>query len=237
MKVLFSFFVLAFGTTFILDKVGIWDRMDHKATKIEQYEGRVFELSHENRLLKKQISDLKTQISKLETDKNYLTIKLQKNGAKRTIASVAKPAANDLVQYEVYQWTPETLLNIGQKEFQYKKFEKSAQFYHSFLTRFPKHGQVSDRVLFEAGIAAYESKKHYKWAIDHFEKLVKKYPRSQYYRGAKLWMGLAYLYDGNKDKFLDTVEEFRKKYRNTNEWKVLSKYYENLVYKYKYDEK
>jgi hypothetical protein len=33
---------------------------------------------------------------------------------------------------------------------------------------------------------------------------------------------------GEKKKFYATVEEFRKKYRNTNEWKILSSYYENI---------
>jgi len=33
---------------------------------------------------------------------------------------------------------------------------------------------------------------------------------------------------GEKQKFFATVEEFRKKYRNTNEWKILSTYYEKI---------
>jgi TolA-binding protein len=237
MKVLFAILFLSAGTFWGLKEYGVFESIKHKSKVVYQYEGRVLELTQENRNLKKQISDLKHEMARLETDKNYLAIKLKKRNAKRTIASIPKPSANDLVKYEVYKWKPETLLNIGKKEFQYKKYDKSAQFYNALVNKYPDHEKVDDRVLFEAGIAAYESKTHYKWAIEHFEKLVKKYPRSKYYRGAKLWMGLSHLYSGDKDKFLETVEEFRSKYRNTKEWKVLSQYYENLVYKYKYEQK
>ena len=54
------------------------------------------------------------------------------------------------------------------------------------------------------------------------------YPTSQYYRSAKLWKSLTYLQMGDKKKFFATVEEFRKKYRNTKEWKILSAYYEKI---------
>jgi outer membrane protein assembly factor BamD (BamD/ComL family) len=57
---------------------------------------------------------------------------------------------------------------------------------------------------------------------------MKQYPTSQYYRSAKLWVALTNLKLGEKKKFFATVEEFRKKYRNTNEWKILSNYYEKI---------
>ena len=55
-----------------------------------------------------------------------------------------------------------------------------------------------------------------------------KYPTSSYYRSAKLWVALTHMKLGDKQKFFATVEEFRKKYRNTNEWKILSAYYEKI---------
>ncbi len=54
------------------------------------------------------------------------------------------------------------------------------------------------------------------------------YPTSKFFRSAKLWSSLTHLKMGNKDRFMATVEEFRKKYRNSPEWKILSKYYESI---------
>jgi len=50
---------------------------------------------------------------------------------------------------------------------------------------------------------------------------------------AKLWLALAQYNQGEHQKFLATVEEFRLKYRNTEEWKILSRYYEDINYKVK----
>ena len=62
---------------------------------------------------------------------------------------------------------------------------------------------------------------------------MKNHPKSDFYRGAKLWLALAQYNNGDHKKFLVTVEEFRLKYRNTEEWKILSRYYEDISYKIK----
>ena len=87
--------------------------------------------------------------------------------------------------------------------------------------------------MFQAGVAAYESRIHYDWAQKHFSTLVQRFPKSKYHRGAKLWLALSHFYQGDREKFIATVDEFRDKYRNTKEWAVLSKHYEELNYKYK----
>ena len=151
----------------------------------------------------------------------------------RTIASIPSKSANDLVNFELYKWTADKLLGVGKQALHFKKYDKSAQYYQALVKNYPKHKAINDKVLFEAGIAACESKLHYKWAQNHFSALVERYPKSKYHRGAKLWLGLSHFYQGDQEKFVATVDEFRKKYRNTKEWKVLSKYYEELNYKYK----
>jgi outer membrane protein assembly factor BamD (BamD/ComL family) len=87
---------------------------------------------------------------------------------------------------------------------------------------------LSDEFYFKAGISAFESGSHHDWTITHFDNLMSKYPTSQYFRSAKLWIALTHMKMGNKKKFFATVEEFRKKYRNTPEWKILSSYYEKI---------
>lgn len=238
MKIIFAFFVLAFGYVFSLWK---WGGLDKSVlAKWDQqlnYEKKSLALAKENRLLKMKISDLQYQVSQLESKNKYFAAQSQGKVApaapERKIASIPKTDANDLVNYEVYKWTPEKLLAIGEKELHFKNYEKSSQFYNELLTRFPKHELVSDRVLFGAGVAAFETGKRYDLSEKYLAELVKSHPKSEFYRGAKLWLALAQYNQGEHQKFLKTVEEFRLKYRNTEEWKILSRYYEDISYKIK----
>lgn len=239
MKLFFVFLLLAFGYVFSLWKFGGMDKtVMAKLDAQLQYEKKSLVLAKENRLLQVQISDLKYQISQLESKNKYFASQAQapaKTAAapERKIASIPKSDTNDLVNYEIYKWTPEKLLAIGEKELHFKNYEKSAQFYNELIHRFPKHELVSDRVLFGAGVAAFETGKRFDWSEKHLDRLVKHYPKSEFYRGAKLWLALAQYNQGEHQKFLKTVEEFRLKYRNTEEWKILSRYYEDISYKIK----
>lgn len=233
MKILFVFTVLSFTYVFSLWK---WGGMDKSITaKWEtqlQYEKKALALAKENRLLQKKISDLQYEVSQLESKNKYFAAQSQSK-THRTIASIPATKTNDLVNYEIYKWTPEKLLAIGEKEFHFKNYEKSAQFYHELIDRFPKHEIVNDRVLFGAGVAAFETGKRFEWSERYLARLVKDHPKSEFYRGAKLWLALSHYNQGEHQKFLKTVEEFRLKYRNTDEWKILSRYYEDISYKIK----
>jgi outer membrane protein assembly factor BamD (BamD/ComL family) len=234
MKFIFAFFLIAFGYVFSLWKWGGLDKsVLAKWDQQLQMEKKSLALAKDNRLLRLKISDLRYQIAQLESKNKYFSAQTEGKIAERKIASIPKQNFNDLVHYEVYKWTPEKLLAIGEKEFHFKNYEKSAQFYDELLTRFPKHNVVSDRVLFGAGVAAFETGKRYDQSEKYLDQLVKNYPKSDFYRGAKLWLALAQYNQGDHQKFLKTVEEFRMKYRNTEEWKILSRYYEDISYKIK----
>jgi len=235
MKILLVFSILSLGYIGTLWKFGgLGESVVAKIKASQNAEKIAAQLAQENRMLKAQVSSLQYQVAQLESRTQYFMAQAEgKNpGITRTIASVPGMNANDLVNYEVYKWTPEKLLAIGEKELHFKNYDKSAQFYQELLTRFPQHDIVTDRVLFGAGVAAFESD-HYEWSEKHFSRLVRDYPRSQFFRGAKLWMALAQYHQGQDQKFLKTVEEFRLKYRNTEEWKILSRYYEDISYKVK----
>jgi tetratricopeptide (TPR) repeat protein len=234
MKIVFVFFLLAFGYVFSFWKWGGLDKSviakwDHHILS----EKKALALARENRLLQKKISDLEFKVSELESKNKYFSSSSQDKGAERKTASIPQAKPDDLVNFEIYKWTPEKLLAIGEKEFHFKNYEKSAQFYNELILRFPDHKLVSDRVLFGAGVAAFETGKRYEWSEKYLSRLVKEYPRSEFYRGAKLWLALAQYNQGDHQKFLKTVEEFRLKYRNTDEWKILSRYYEDISYKIK----
>lgn len=235
MKILFAFCMLSFGMVFSLWKFG---GMEHSVmAKWQQHteaEKTALKLAMENRLLRSEVSDLKYKMSHLESKTKFAEVgAVAIKEHSRGIASVAPVKNGDLVSYDVYKWSPEKLLAIGEKELHFKNYEKSAQFYNELIERFPKHEIVDDRALYGAGIAAFETGKRYDWSEKHLEKLVKNHPKSQFYRGAKLWLALAQYEQGEHKKFLATVEEFRLKYRNTDEWKILSRYYEDINYKVK----
>ena len=140
---------------------------------------------------------------------------------------------NDLVQFDIYKWNPRAMLIIAQKEFDTKNYEKSAQFFNEFVNHFPENKLIDDIFLFQAGVAAYETSKHYNWSEKYLQKLMDLYPTSKHYLSAKLWLGMSYLRLGKKKKFFNVIEEFRKKYRNTPEWSILSGHYEKIVQGYK----
>ncbi|ATH08617.1 hypothetical protein BIY24_11875 [Halobacteriovorax marinus] len=215
---------------------GFMNHIEERSAQINHQEDTILQLSKEKRELKYEISKLKTEIAALETKNQYLSVQLKESmGEKpaRKIASVAPVYdTGDMVKFDVYKWTPEQMLAVAKKEFSLKNFEKSAQFFDTYKHQFPTK-KMDDQFLFQAGVAAFESGNHYDWAITNFEKLVEAYPTSEFYRGSKLWMALANLKIGNEDKFFSAAEEFRKKYRNTPEWKILSSHYEKIVQRHK----
>lgn len=214
---------------------------EKKAQRANRYEVAALQLAKENRELKAQVQQMEFQIQELKTANSFLALQnkqMEKNSAKvqrpaRAIASVAQSPANDLVQMKVYQWKPEQLQATAMEAFDQEQYEKSAQFFQAFLENYPQHKIIDDSFLFQAGLAAFESNQHNDWALKDMQTLQAKYPKSQFYRGAKMWTALIYLREGKKDKFFAIVEEFRKKYRNTSEWKILSKHYEQIVQQYK----
>lgn len=226
-------------TCFFIVSCDFYDEIAHKARVINNYEKKSLELAKRNRELSSRITDLEYQVQTLNSKNKFLTIQLDKfqnkKKAERKIASVAptKILKNDLVKNHIYNWSPSQLLAIGEKELIKKNFEKSAQYFHTYLAMEETHKTVSDDILFQSGIAAYESGKYYDWSKKYFKRIITEYPTSKYYRGAKLWHALASFKQGDTQAFYGTVEEFRKKYKNTPEWDILRGHYEEITLKYK----
>ena len=225
--------VLVGGYSWVVHNQDFWGKLQAKADSVNGYEAKSIALVKEGRELKATIEKLRFDIKTLEAKNNFLEIKLGKDKS-RSIASLpTKELENDMVNYDIYKWSIKDMLSMAQKEFSSKNYEKSAQFFNELITRYPKDKAVNEEVLFQAGISAYEAKKHSDWVIKHMGRLISEHPTSKFYRGAKLWTALSYHDLGEKDKFFSTVEEFRLKYRNTDEWKILSRHYENFYQKYK----
>lgn len=234
MKIFIVFTLLASGYVFSLWKWGgMAKTVFIKLEEQQSFEARSKLLENENQKLEIEVAELKFQVSQLEAKSRFYSTQAKAKRIARTIASIPQTNTEDLVNFEIYKWTPEKLLAIGEKELHFKNYEKSAQFYSELLKRFPKHEIIGDRVLFGAGVAAFETGKHYDWSEKYLQELVSSYPKSEFYRGAKLWLALAQYQQGEHEKFLATVEEFRLKYRNTDEWRILSRYYEDISYSIK----
>lgn len=227
----------ALATLFLsLTSCGFVEHVEERAAVLNSLEDKVLALNKENQLLRNEIMSLKYKLKSAESRNYYLETQLQskeKPALQRTIASVRVPKAGDLVKFDVYKWKPEQMLAIAEKEFDGKNYEKSAQFFNELKNHFPENKAIDDKFLFQAGVASFETGKHFQWAEKHFSSLVERYPTSKFYLGSKLWLGMSYLKQGKEKQFFAVVEEFRKKYRNTPEWNILSGHYEKIVQKYK----
>ncbi len=210
-------------------------KFEERAKVVNGYERAALNLAAQNRELAAKINTLQFELDTLKAQNKFLEMQLDKQkGISREIASVGPVwPSNDLVKFDTYKWKPDQVLAMAQKEFEHKDYEKSAQFFQTFMKHYGSAHKVDDQLLFQSGLAAYESGNHPDWAVEHFSKLIEKYPTSSYYKGAKLWMAMAKLKQGHDKEFFATVEEFRKKYRNTPEWEILSAHYEKILHKYK----
>ena len=213
----------------------LMNKIEHKAAQINRYEVVALHLAKENDQLKAKVSELSYEIETLKSKNNFLTLQLEKDKQVRAPASI-KPLVNpkdDLVKFSVYKWDSNQLLATATKAYQNKEFEKAAQYFQHLLHHYPAHPEINDDIIFASGLSAYETGKHDDWALMNLEKLVKQYPTSRHYRSSKLWIAMANLRQGNQKAFFETVEEFRKKYRNTKEWDILSAHYEKILQTYK----
>lgn len=208
-------------TILISTSCNIIEKIKHKTHVIEHYEQASLSLAKENRELKKEIGELQFDIQKLKSKIQFLELQLTR---KKCLDSVS----GDTVKFDTYQWSPEQLLTMAQKSFNEEKYLDAANYFDSYLSKYPDDKNINDQIIFQAGVSSYKSEKHYVKAIKYLGLLIEKYPASPYYRGSKLWLALAQYQKGNKKFFYDTVEEFRKKYRNTSEWNILSAYYEKF---------
>lgn len=228
----------------LLCSCDMMNKVETRASVVNNAEKVSLHLARENRLLQKKISDLEYELETFKSQNKFMAVQLKEYEQKadttmgRVPASVAPMNAlsapkHDLVKQSVFHWKPEQLLGVAEKEFKAGEFEKAAQFFHTFGQNHQGHQAFDDKFLFQAGISAYESGQHHDWTLFYMGELTRNYPTSQFYRAAKLWQAMTFLKVGERDKFFATAEEFRKNYRNTPEWQILSTHYEKIVQNYK----
>ena len=220
---------------------GLYHKFVERAEVVNHYEKAALKLAKENRILTQQLAMKSYTIKELENRKVYLETQLAKMEGKKSgmadrhIASLIDipKYKNDYVKFETFKWNPNQLVKLGSEAFRKEEYEKSSQFFHTLLTQSGKSKVVNDKILLQAGVAAFEAGKNYDWAVRFLDRLIFEFPTSKHFRSAKLWKGLAHLKLGDYKNFYQTVEEFRMKYRNTEEWKIISGHYEEIRHKFK----
>lgn len=209
---------------------GLWNNVFGYAKSIAQRldHQEVVEPSLRLAELESQVVDLKFEIAKLKTENEILVKESHQIQSRRAIASVEE---NDLVQFEIYQWKEIQLWQMGQKNFDEKNYEKASQFYLSLIKNYPESNKIDDLFYFNQGVSLFYSKKLNE-AKESFQFILTNYKTSDYFVKSKVWLGLVAFYEKDISTFKISVSELRDKYRNTEEWKMLSKYYGNLAEKY-----
>jgi len=208
----------------LLSSCGPGKRWFKRVEEVNNYEKVALNLAMKNRLLKLKITDLENEIQKLKLKNKYASIS-SKIGPHRRISSVEEE--RDLVRFKEYNWTAEELLFVAEVENERNDYEKTSQFFHALLKYYPKFEKINDRLVYDAALSSFESG-HYNRSKKYFQKLIKEYPNSEFYLSAKLWKALTLYKLGKKKTFRLKLQEFKELYKNTPEWKILSKHYEKI---------
>ena len=202
-------------------------KFKEKVRVTNRYELVALHLSRENREFRAKISKFRYRISELQAENKFFELKFKQTATALNVAQrvSAVDGSNDMVHFATYQWEDRELLKMARYEWQRKNNAKAAQYFYTLVQNYPQSALIDDVVLFQTGVASFQSKIYYSWAENSLGKLISQFPDSKYYRGAKLWRALASFEQGNKQQFYRILEEFRAKYQNTPEGKILSKHY------------
>lgn len=221
-------------TGFVKDVPAKFDEFKKRADQVNRYESMSFKLLQENRDLKARMRQLSSKVSELKAQNKFFISQYGYRANRERIKGrfpagyiSAVDRKNDLVKFKTYKWEDKKLLQIARREWNRKNYVKSAQYYYTLIQNYPQSSLVNDQTFYETAITSLETGIYNEWAEYSLEKIIKEYPKSSHYREARLWMALIHFNQGDREKFYQTLEEFRLKYRNTKEWRVVRGYYKH----------
>lgn len=202
------------------------EQFNNKLQRIQKYQDQALLLIKENRNLAIKMSNLEYDIQKLKSQNYFQEMQITKY--KDILKKQLPGHSEDNDNLDIYNWRPEQLVAMAETHFNKGQYADAAKFLNYFISKYKNHPLINDELIFMAGISCYKSETCLNSALNYFHIIIQKSAHSPYFRGAKLWSGIIYHKQGKKDLFLKVIEEFRKKYKNTSEWKILSAYYENI---------
>ena len=203
-----------------------WQRIRYHVKEQKKYRNLSLSLAKRNRELRVQNNKMSFEIQELKAELVYL--RGQKKSGKKW--SQTHPIKNKFLKRKPahIEWSSEQAFLLAENEFKRKNYPKAFEYFQSFAQKYPQSKRINDRFLFRTGLSGFESQQ-YEQAAWYFQQLINVHPKSKLYRSSKLWKGLSHLKMGNKEKFVEIAKEFKLKYQNTPEWKVLREHYENII--------
>ena len=208
-----------------------WQQLRYHVRKQKEYKDAAIALAQRNRELRIKNNKMMFEIQELQAKLAFAQKQTMSNKkwreqsniqARRPAGLFSKPASAQ------QNWRENQDFLLAENEFKRKNYSKAFEYFQSYAKKYPKNNRIDDWFLFRTGLAGFESRQ-YNQAAWYFQQLVDIHPKSKLYRSSKLWVGLSHLKMGNKEKFVQTVKEFKNKYQNTPEWKVLKEHYENII--------
>lgn len=199
------------------------------------------------------VADVKTQyeVTKIQNENLQLKLKLRK--AEFTLARIQEASSvtkverhiastpnvfeifpqgksiEDYVKQDIYHWSAIKLTALAEREYKLKNYTASAQYGMTLVNLDSNDDQLDENFYYRLGVSCIESKYYLQEGVNALSDLVKKFPESTLVVQAKLWRGLAFHRLNNQTEFLAMLEEFKTKYRNTNEWSVLKNIYDRSI--------
>ena len=137
------------------------------------------------------------------------------NTTDSTVQTSSTPSLLSSSQEDSSGTNPRELYNIALADIKNENYPLAESLFLSFLMQFPEH-EFASNAQYWLGEAAYGQKK-FNLAIIEFEKVIKKYPKSEKVPAALLKIGFAQIELGKKDAGNKTLKNLIKSYPNSNE--------------------
>jgi TolA-binding protein len=183
-------------------------------------------------ILEKKFKELEfkyTRLTQSEHSARSETSVADNSHGKSKLFNYTEYPEEDVVVFDVYQWSADKLHSITLKEYQNKNYVKAAQYGMTLLNEYSRDALVTDSFYLMVGMSALESKVYLPESAHIFSTMVDLYPRSSKLVKAKLWLSIAYYRSGRKDHFNELMDEFNAKYRNTQEWNIVQNLFERSI--------
>jgi len=140
-------------------------------------------------------------------EKRVAEILFQLGNYQQALQAYSKAAASSPDDIESNGYRVVCLFRMGKE----KQAAKAAR---AFRKRFGKGNEWSSRFEYEEGMF-FLNRKQYQKALEHFQRVIKDYPESQYVDDAHYHMGASLLLEGKHDKALDAFTDFIKRYEHS----------------------
>jgi len=213
------------------EKASLWLKESKiKAERVNRYEEISLALLQENRLLKAEISKLTFDLSQKQHQLAVAMASQAGFAGGRFVASVSSP--EEKLSFQKLLVKAKDFEKQGDLQSSLELYEKILKKKEALLSE--EQGDSLEKIVLKVMSLSIKIKKYDLCLriISSFEKEIK---NTSYQRHAKLWKAIALSNSGKKKEAFNIFEEFRKRYKNTAEWKILAPHYEKIMKRYAHE--